>query len=58
MALTLTFPERVTEHNIEKLKQRVLNGARGGEEERGYDNPHAWAHCVVKAHALLEPTAC
>ncbi len=30
MALTLTFPERVTEHNIEKLKQRVLNGERGG----------------------------
>ena len=29
MALTLTFPERVTEHNIEKLKQRVLNGERG-----------------------------
>ena len=29
MAVTLTFPERVTEHNMEKLKQRVLNGARG-----------------------------
>ncbi|KAL4425069.1 hypothetical protein ABPG77_010383 [Micractinium sp. CCAP 211/92] len=26
MALVLTYPERVTEHNIEKLKQRVLNG--------------------------------
>ena len=27
MALVLTYPDRVTEHNIEKLKQRVLNGA-------------------------------
>lgn len=26
MATTLTFPERVTEHNMEKLKQRILNG--------------------------------
>ncbi|PSC73949.1 DNA-directed RNA polymerase III subunit rpc1-like isoform X2 [Micractinium conductrix] len=26
MALVLTYPDRVTEHNIEKLKQRVLNG--------------------------------
>lgn len=31
MALVLTFPERVTEHNIEKLKQRVLNGEGGWE---------------------------
>lgn len=34
MALVLTYPERVTEHNIEKLKQRVLNG---GWQERGPD---------------------
>lgn len=34
MALTLTFPERVTEHNIEKLKQRVLNGGWRGERAR------------------------
>lgn len=27
MALTLTYPERVTAHNMEKLKQRVLAGA-------------------------------
>ena len=26
MAVTLTYPERVTEHNMQKLKQRVLNG--------------------------------
>lgn len=26
MALVLTYPERVTEHNIGKLKERVLNG--------------------------------
>jgi hypothetical protein len=26
MAVVLTYPERVTTHNVEKLKQRVLNG--------------------------------
>lgn len=31
MALVLTYPERVTEHNVEKLKQRVLNGEWLGE---------------------------
>jgi hypothetical protein len=28
MATVLTFPERVTEHNMAKLKGRVLNGSR------------------------------
>jgi hypothetical protein len=27
MATVLTFPERVTEHNMAKLKGRVLNGS-------------------------------
>jgi hypothetical protein len=26
-AVVLTYPERVTPHNLEKLKARVLNGA-------------------------------
>ncbi len=26
MAVILTYPERVTPHNLEKLRQRVLNG--------------------------------
>ena len=26
MATVLTYPERVTRHNLEKLRQRVLNG--------------------------------
>ena len=26
MAVVLTYPERVTAHNIEKLRRRVLNG--------------------------------
>jgi DNA-directed RNA polymerase III subunit RPC1 len=30
MALVLTYPERVTEHNINKLKERVLNGVCEG----------------------------
>ena len=34
MAVTLTFPERVTEHNMEKLKQRVLNGAHAARAVR------------------------
>ncbi len=27
VAMTLTYPERVTPHNIDKLRQRVSNGA-------------------------------
>jgi DNA-directed RNA polymerase III subunit RPC1 len=27
MALRLTFPERVTDHNLHKLRARVLNGS-------------------------------
>ena len=27
VAMTLTFPDRVTEHNIDSLRQCVLNGA-------------------------------
>jgi DNA-directed RNA polymerase III subunit RPC1 len=27
MAVVLTYPERVTRHNLDKLRQRVLNGA-------------------------------
>ncbi len=26
MAVVLTYPERVTQYNIEKLRRRVLNG--------------------------------
>jgi DNA-directed RNA polymerase beta' subunit len=26
MAVVLTYPERVTQYNIEKLRHRVLNG--------------------------------
>lgn len=28
MAMILTFPEFVTEHNIARLRQNVLNGAK------------------------------
>jgi len=28
MAVVLTYPERVTAYNLDKLKQRVLNGGR------------------------------
>jgi DNA-directed RNA polymerase beta' subunit len=34
MALVLTYPDRVTEHNIEKLKQRVLNGGFVGGQKQ------------------------
>ena len=30
MATTLTYPERITEHNMDKLRLRVLNGERWG----------------------------
>lgn len=30
MAVVLTYPERVTRHNMDKLRQRVLNGGRRG----------------------------
>ena len=48
MALTLTFPERVTEHNIEKLKQRVLNGEAG----RGRRQCWVWTVSVERAAAI------
>lgn len=32
MAVVLTYPERVTRHNMDKLRQRVLNG----RERYGY----------------------
>lgn len=43
MAVVLTYPERVTQYNIEKLRHRVLNGEwgtgagdrRGGEKAKG-----------------------
>lgn len=37
MAVVLTYPERVTQYNIEKLRHRVLNGegAREGDRRRG-----------------------
>ncbi len=36
MAVVLTYPERVTRHNMDKLRLRVLNGeAKGDEGPRG-----------------------
>ena len=32
MAVVLTYPERVTQYNIEKLRRRVLNGGQCGGE--------------------------
>jgi DNA-directed RNA polymerase beta' subunit len=29
MAVVLTYPERVTSHNIEKLRTRIINGGAG-----------------------------
>lgn len=53
MALVLTFPERVTEHNIEKLKQRVLNG--GWLQATGRARLLAAARCELRvSRGLLQ----
>jgi hypothetical protein len=35
MAVTLTYPERVTDHNINKLRLRVLSGESPGGRPQG-----------------------
>ena len=64
MALVLTYPDRVTEHNIEKLKQRVLNGGwvapsvyhpRGGAASRAASMCKLRACGAPATRAHLEP---
>lgn len=62
VALTLTYPERVTEHNVDRLRQRVVNGApvggglvgaSGAQDGVGWNHQmqrKLWANCM---HAIV-----
>ena len=61
--MTLTYPERVTPHNIDKLRQRVSNGAHFGEAHDALclATPVPLHHMSAKGglqlHLLLGPLA-
>ena len=50
VARILTFPERVTTHNLESLRRAVLNGAHCS-----LSPVHACLYVHVRTHAQLEP---
>ena len=42
VATTLTFPDRVTSHNIQRLQKAILNGTGEGDQ---LDNQSCIAYC-------------
>jgi len=64
VAMSLTFPETVTEHNITRLRQNVLNGAQSGIALPAFEISFMTRHscCVHQCaghveKALLAPLA-